>query len=216
MGVRLAVEDGVVMDPDAPRRQCALHFTAPGSDTPNDLMVMAASFAIKLGEDPRQHDGLRLTPSLYRPSGCGELTIASADPRVQPRLEYRFLEHPWDRQRLRECVRTCVRLLEHDAYRGMVAGRLEPSDEDLASDDALDRWMVRTAAATTTQHMSGTCKMGPASDPAAVVDQHCRVHGVEGLRVVDTSIMPDIISAGTNGTAIMIGERAADLIKGSR
>ena len=214
IGVRLAVREGVTMDPNAPRRQCALHFTASGSDTPNDLMVMPASFAVKLGEDPRQHDGLRLTPSLYRPAGSGELTLTSADPRVQPNLDYRFLEHPWDRQRLRECVRLCVRLLDHDAYGDIVAGRLDPVDEDLESDDALDRWMVKTVAVTTTQHMSGTCKMGPASDPAAVVDQYCRVHGVEGLRVVDTSIMPDIVSSGTNGTAIMIGERTADLMKG--
>ena len=213
IGVRLAVRKGVTMDPNAPRRQCALHFTASGSDTPNDLMVMPASFAVKLGEDPRQHDGLRLTPSLYRPAGSGELTLASADPRVQPNLDYRFLEHPWDRQRLRECVRLCVRLLDHDAYGDIVAGRLEPADEDLESDDALDRWMVKTVAVTTTQHMSGTCKMGPASDPAAVVDQYCRVHGLEGLRVVDTSVMPDIVSSGTNGTAIMIGERTADLMK---
>ena len=213
IGVRLAVREGVTMDPNAPRRQCALHFTASGSDTPNDLMVMPASFAIKLGEDPRQHDGLRLTPSLYRPAGSGELTLTSADPRVQPNLDYRFLERSWDRQRLRECVRLCVRLLDHDAYGDIVAGRLDPVDEDLESDDALDRWMVKTVAVTTTQHMSGTCKMGPASDPAAVVDQYCRVHGLEGLRVVDTSIMPDIVSSGTNGTAIMIGERTADLMK---
>ena len=213
IGVRLEAREGVTMDPDAPRRQCALHFTATGSDTPNDLMVMPASFAVKLGEDPRQHDGLRLTPSLYRPAGSGELTLTSADPHVQPNLDYRFLEHPWDRQRLRECVRRCVRLLGHDAYREIVARRVSPMDEDLESDDALDRWMIRTVAVTSTQHMAGTCKMGPSSDPAAVVDQYCRVHGVEGLRVVDTSIMPDIVSVGTNGTAMMIGERAADLIK---
>ena len=67
---------------------------------------------------------------------------------------------------------------------------------------------------STSQHISGTCKMGPASDSLTVVDQYCRVHGLEGLRVVDASIMPDVIRANTNATTIMIGERAADFIKG--
>jgi choline dehydrogenase-like flavoprotein len=63
-------------------------------------------------------------------------------------------------------------------------------------------------------HISGTCKMGPASDPMAVVDQYCRVRGVESLRVVDASVMPDVVRANTNCTTIMIAERCADLIKG--
>jgi len=68
---------------------------------------------------------------------------------------------------------------------------------------------------TTTQHISGTCKMGPASDPLAVVDQYCRVHGLAGLRVADASVMPDVIRANTNATTIMIAERVADFIRQS-
>ena len=68
----------------------------------------------------------------------------------------------------------------------------------------------------TSHHVSCTCKMGPASDPMAVVDQHGRVYGLEGLRIADASIMPDCIRANTNATTIMIGERIADFIKGSR
>ena len=64
------------------------------------------------------------------------------------------------------------------------------------------------------QHSWGTCKMGPASDSMAVVDQFCRVHGLEDLRVIDASIMPDVVRANTNASTVMIGERAADLIKG--
>ena len=66
--------------------------------------------------------------------------------------------------------------------------------------------------ATTGQHISATCKMGPSDDPMAVVDQHGRVHGLQGLRVVDASIMPDCIRANTNVTTMMIGERIAELI----
>ncbi len=66
---------------------------------------------------------------------------------------------------------------------------------------------------STSQHISCTCKMGPSSDPMAVVDQYGKVHGIEGLRVVDASIMPDCIRANTNVTTMMIGERVADWIK---
>ena len=68
---------------------------------------------------------------------------------------------------------------------------------------------------TTTQHISGTCKMGPDNDPMAVVDQQCRVKGLENLRVIDASVMPDCIRANTNCTTIMIAERMSDIIKGA-
>ena len=71
--------------------------------------------------------------------------------------------------------------------------------------------MMKTVVNTT--HASGTCKMGPASDPMAVVDQRLRVHGLEGIRVADASIMPNVIRANTNATTIMIGERAAEWLK---
>ena len=81
---------------------------------------------------------------------------------------------------------------------------------DLASNDALDQWLLRNVS--TMHHISGTCKMGPASDPMAVVDQYGRVHGVAGLRVVDGSIMPTLVSGNTNGPIMAIAWRAADLI----
>ena len=107
--------------------------------------------------------------------------------------------------------RLCARLLKHEAYQEIVAARLAPSDQALASDEALDAWLLHHV--TTTQHISGTCKMGPASDPLAVVDQHCRVHGLAGLRVADASVMPDVIRANTNATTIMIAERVADFVR---
>ena len=89
--------------------------------------------------------------------------------------------------------------------------RIEPTDEELASDDALDVFCARDV--TTGQHISGTCKMGSLSDSMAVVDQHGRVHGIEGLRIADASIMPNCIRANTNVTTMMIGERIADFIQ---
>ncbi len=100
---------------------------------------------------------------------------------------------------------------EHEAFRDIIEQRVEPTDDELASDDALDKFLLREV--TTGQHISGTCKMGPVSDPLAVVDQQGRVHGLEGLRVVDASIMPNCIRANTNVTTMMIGERISDFIR---
>jgi choline dehydrogenase len=108
-------------------------------------------------------------------------------------------------------VRLCVRLSEHDSFRDIIASRLTPTDADLASDDALDAYLLREAMSG--QHISGTCKMAPAWDPLAVVDQFGRVHGIDGLRVADASIMPDCIRANINVTTMVIGERIADFIR---
>lgn len=96
----------------------------------------------------------------------------------------------------------------------MILERVAPTEADLVSDEALDAWLLRNL--DTLYHTSGTCKMGPASDPLAVVDQFCHVRGLTGLRVVDTSVMPDVIRANTNATVIMIAERVAEWIKESR
>ena len=115
---------------------------------------------------------------------------------------------------MREAVRLCVRLLQHEGYREIVDHRIRPTDRDLASDEALDAWML--ANVSISYHVSGTCKMGPASDPMAVVDQYCRVRGLERLRLADASVMPDVVRANTNVTTIMIGERVADWVKEDR
>ena len=81
----------------------------------------------------------------------------------------------------------------------------------MASDDDLDQWIRQNV--TTMHHISGTCKMGPSSDDQAVVNQFGKVHGIDGLRIADASIMPDCVRANTNATTIMIGERVADFIK---
>jgi choline dehydrogenase len=107
-----------------------------------------------------------------------------------------------------------VRLAENPAFKDVVIERIFPSDEDLNSDELLNKWILRSVG--TQHHSSGTCKMGQASDPMAVVDQYGRVHGLEGLRVADASIMPDVIRANTNATTIMIGERIADWVKDGR
>ena len=142
------------------------------------------------------------------------MRLRSSNPDDPPVMDFRYMSDPWDLQRTREGLRLAVRLGDHPAFRGLFYRRIFPTDGDLASDDALDAWLL--ASIGTQYHTSGTCKMGPATDAMAVVDQYCRVHGIEGLRVVDTSVMPDVIRANTNCTAVLIAERVADWIKEGR
>ena len=209
--VRFKVKDDLPPD-DIARRAVRLRYTATGSDTRNDMVVTPSSLntVIREGVDPTQSIGA----GLYLAVGSGELRLTSADPKAQPEMDYRYLTDPWDRQRLREAVRLCVRLLEDDVYRDIVDHRISPTDQDLESDEALDDWMLRNVS--TSYHVSCTCKMGPESDPMAVVDQYGWVRGLEGLRVADASVMPDVVRANTNVTTIMVGERVAEWIKEGR
>ena len=190
VSVRFRVKEGVTPD-DIVRRAVRLRYTATGSNTRNDMVITPSSLntVVRPGEDPTQSIGA----GLYLAAGAGELTLTSADPHVQPHMDYRYLADPWDRQRLREAVRLAVRLLQQDEYREIVEERIRPTDRDLESDESLDAWML--ANVSTSYHVSGTCKIGPASDPMAVVDQYCRVRGLERLRVADASVMPDVVRA---------------------
>lgn len=207
-------KEGFLLDGLAPRGQLMLHYTATGSELRNDVKIGMQNFAaerVDRGGDRMVPLGVRMNIVLDLALGSGELRLTSTDPNDQPFLNYNYLQEPFDRQRLREGVRLAIKLAEHKSFKDILAERIEPTNADLESDDALDDWMMGDAS--TGQHISCTCKMGPASDPMAVVDQYGRVHGLEGLRVVDASIMPDCIRANTNVTTMMIGERVADFIR---
>ena len=104
-----------------------------------------------------------------------------------------------------------IGFLESNAYKDVADYRIHPTDDILADDDALDLYIRQTVG--TARHVSGTCKMGPDSDPMAVVDQYCSVKGVKGLSVVDASVMPRVPrSGGSHATVVMIGERAVEWI----
>jgi choline dehydrogenase len=104
-----------------------------------------------------------------------------------------------------------IRLLASDSYRDVADHRIHPTDDVLADDDALDRWIRQTVGSA--RHVSGTCSMGPDADAMAVVDQHCQVKGIQGLWVADASVMPRIPrSGGIHATVIMVAERVVDWI----
>ncbi len=207
VSVRFLVKEDVPQDPNG-MRALRLRYTAAGSNTPNDMILSPASLNTVVRDDNPAHT---VNCGLYLAAGQGELRLVSADPHTPPSMDYRYLEEDWDRERLRECVRLCVSLLQHGAYDGIIEKITAPAPADLETDEALDGWLRRNIS--TSYHISGTCKMGPDSDPMAVVDQQLRVRGVSNLRVADASIMPDVVRANTNVTTMMIAERAADFIK---
>ncbi len=199
-------------DETVARRALRLRYTATASSTPNDMILSPSSLntVVKEGDDPTHS----INCGLYLAVGKGELRLESTDPNVQPSMNYHYLEEPWDRERLREAVRKGVSLLVDPSYGDIVNQRTAPTDADLASDEALDDWMLRNVS--TSFHISGTCKMGAAGDAMAVVDQYLNVRGIEGLRVADASVMPDVVRANTNVTTMMIAERAAGFIREGR
>ena len=209
--LRFEAHDDVDLDRQAPTLQLLLRYTAEGSSTRNDIQIMQSSFPTPIAGDPLGTEGLNLSCEVEVANGQGELRLKSKDPKDQPFLDYRYLRDPWDRQRMRDGVRLCIKLLEQESYRNLVKRIITPEPAELANDEALDSWLLRNV--TTAHHISGTCKMGPSTDPLAVVNQHCQVHGLQGLRVVDASVMPNVIRANTNATTMMIAEKVADFIK---
>jgi choline dehydrogenase/4-pyridoxate dehydrogenase len=156
-------------------------------------------------------DGFACRAVLLRPESRGELKLASADPRMAVRIRQNFLATGNDWQTLRDGVRLVQRIGKQEALKPFVKEEIAPgpaSDSDAAIDAHI------RATGITVHHPAGTCKMGVASDPMAVVDQQFRVLGTENLRVVDASVMPDLVGGNINAPVIMMAEKASDLIRG--
>ena len=190
-----------------------LNTTSDGASGPGDLELLPwlAPFSRITGGPSGAHDDeLAVGVGLMREEGRGRLTLDGDDPQRQPRLDYGYLAAESDRRRLREGVRLAVDLLRTHALVAFVGERTGPTDDVLAGDRDLDHWIRQHL--TTAVHLSGTARMGPDADPDAVVDQELRVRGVAGLRVVDTSVLPQTPTRGPAATAVMLGERAAELM----
>ena len=211
--VSFRVKDHVELFANAEALRFGLRVTSEPPSYPCDVMLHTLGvFNVMTGERLPDRTA-RIACALELPDGSGWVRLQSADPTVQPAINYRYFHNENDMRRMRDAVRLAADMLESEAYRDVIEHRTAPDDETLADDDALDAWIRQTVG--TSRHVSGTCRIGPEGDAMAVTDQQCRVRGVSGLWVADSSIMPQVTRANTNATAIMIGERVADWIKQS-
>jgi choline dehydrogenase len=186
--------------------QVQLRCTAPGSSDTNDACLGVAVLTKRTPGDPR----IGISTLLMHEASAGSLRLASTDPDVQPEIDLGFLNEPLDRARMRSMIDLALELGASSAF-DMLRGPLaQPEAPDLESPRALDEWLGRNVL--TSHHPCGTCRMGAASDPLAVVDATGRVHGVDGLRVIDASIMPDCPRVNINATTMMVALKIADEI----
>jgi choline dehydrogenase len=153
---------------------------------------------------------LALLVAVQAQSSRGQITLESSDPHVYPRIDYNYLSTPDDLRRMRDVVRTAVSLLTSRAFEHLFR-RLSELDEKILGDDSLlDEWVLSHVG--TAIHLCGSAKFGDQGEGESVVDQYGRVHGVTGLRVADTSILPTAPLRGPAATAILIGEMIADFV----
>ena len=203
-----------VCDLENPLMQTLLRYTSEDGE-PNDMQIYMLNH-MDLTTLPALQEAFgvdmvfAIAPGLQRPNSRGRLRVTTTDLDVQPEIELNFLDDEEDKRRMREGVRLAWDIAQTPLIQEQ-AERIELLDQEIVDDDdLLDQYNWDTASHI--YHLVSTAKMGPSSDPQAVVDQHCRVHGIDNLRVVDASIMPNIVSANTNLTCIMIGERVAEWI----
>ena len=157
------------------------------------------------------HPGMSIAAWQQRPDSRGYIRARSADPRDKPLIQPNYLAEDSDRRTLLSAIRLGQRILQSPEMAPYLdTDNTPPLDVD-SDQDLLDLTKRR---GTTAFHLIGTCRMGPSSDPLAVVDESLAVRGINGLRVADASIMPTMPSSNTNAPTIMIGEKAADMITG--
>ncbi|MBM6405599.1 mycofactocin system GMC family oxidoreductase MftG [Phycicoccus sp. CSK15P-2] len=214
-GIFIIPKDGT-LDGENAFLQSILRTTSRSGETTNDMQYyMVNHFSL----DPFPHLKRLSQASLIngvmvcqqRPKSRGRLRLTDPDPRSEPQIDLNFLSHPDDVDTMVEGIRECARLMRHDYVMANRERQLILRDEDVDDEDLVRVYLKATLDSS--YHPVGTAKMGPAEDDTAVVDQYGRVHGIEGLVVADASIMPNIASANTNLTSIMIGEKVAAQIE---
>ncbi|KAE9627623.1 choline dehydrogenase [Parasedimentitalea maritima] len=180
-----------------------------GVDYP-DIQYHFLPMAVRYdGQAAAEGHGFQAHVGPMRSPSRGAVTLASADPKEAPNILFNYMSSEQDWQDFRRCIRLTREIFDQEAFKPFVKSEIQPG-VDLQSDDELDSFIREHVESAF--HPCGTCRMGAASDPTSVVDPECRVIGVEGLRVADSSIFPRITNGNLNGPSIMTGEKAADHI----
>jgi choline dehydrogenase len=214
--VLMALPAPGAVTPGDPLQQVGLRYTATGSGEENDMQMYMWSWEAERSPQLRMalpgiEAMLMVVPTLQRPASTGTVRLRSADLCDQPEIQINLLADESDMAKMMDGVRRAWGIINSAPVAALTSAIVRPDEATVNADAALREFLMGSVSHLV--HPIGTCKMGPADDSMAVVDQYGRVHGLEGLRVADAAIMPNIPRANTNLTAIMIGERVADFIR---
>lgn len=185
--------------------------SAAGVEYP-DIQYHFLPIAIRYdGKTAAEGHGFQAHVGPMRSPSRGSISLRSSDPKAPPKILFNYMSHEKDWEDFRTCIRLTREIFAQEAFRPYAGREIQPG-ADCQTDDELDDFTRQHVESA--YHPCGTCKMGDAKDPMAVVDPECRVIGVEGLRVADSSIFPRITNGNLNAPSIMTGEKASDHILG--
>jgi len=187
----------------------ALLTALDGVDRPDAQIIFYPVAFQPSSFDFRPWHGYQFHVGTQKPESRGWVRLASEDPTAMPRILNNFLSADRDRAHMRAAMRRVRDIAHAPAFAAFHEAEAFPGI-DIANDAALDEWLVQNA--DTAYHPTGTCRMGAPNDPNSVVDAYCRVLGIDALRVVDGSIMPEIVNCNPNAAIVAMAEKAADLI----
>jgi choline dehydrogenase len=187
--------------------------TRPELASPDVQFHIILFSAERPGEALHRFPGFTASVCQLRPESRGTVAIRSADPTEKPSIVANYLASETDRRCIVGGLQLARRLSRTEALQPYIAEEIEPGPDKASDEDLLAHARARGG---TIFHPSGTCMMGPARNPMAVVDHELRVHGLSGLRVADAGVMPTVVSGNTNAACIMIGEKAAEMMLSAR
>ena len=190
---------------------CAFIRSRPGIQFPDIQYHFLPAAMSYDGKSAFKGHGFQVHVGPNKPKSRGSLKIIGSELHDKPELQFNYLQHDDDREAFRACIRLTREIMAQPAFSDYVESEIQPG-EDVQTDDEIDAWI--RANAETAYHVSCTARMGREDDPLAVVDPECRVLGVSGLRVVDSSVFPEITNGNLNAPTIMLAERGADIIRG--
>jgi choline dehydrogenase-like flavoprotein len=183
-------------------------FKSPGADRPDMQVHIAPALVVRGGQTHLDGNGFTVNSTFLRPESRGQVSLASADPSAEPLIDPQYLTASKDKEMAVTLVRTIREVLARPVMRRFIAeerlpGAAEQTDEQILA--------YARQYGSCDYHPVGTCRMGTGDD--AVVDPKLRVRGLDGLRVIDASIMPKLVSGNTMAPTMMIAEKGADLVK---